>query len=60
MTSSSAPTDAVSQVSAIVAPFAASGGIGGYTSALWISVSIAVLALISSFALKTSPQARAR
>lgn len=45
---------------AIVAPFAASGGIGGYTSALWISSSIAVLALISSFALKTSPQARAR
>lgn len=45
---------------AIVAPFAASGGIGGYASALWISTSIAVLALISSFTLKTSPQAMAR
>lgn len=43
---------------AIVAPFAAGGGIGGYTSALWISTSIAVLALISSFVLQAAPHTR--
>lgn len=41
-------------------PLAASEVIGGYTRALWISVSIAALALISSYVLKASPQARAR
>ncbi|MFC4138769.1 MULTISPECIES: MFS transporter [unclassified Microbacterium] len=33
---------------AIVAPFVASGGIGGYTTALWISVGISVLALTAT------------
>lgn len=44
---------------AIVAPFASAGGIGGYSEALWISVTIAVLALISSCVLRAAPQARA-
>lgn len=40
---------------AIVAPYVGSGGIGGYTLALWISVVITVLALVASFILKEAP-----
>lgn len=41
---------------AIVAPFVASGGIGGFTLALWVSVGITVLALVASFILRAAPQ----
>ncbi|MCW4457519.1 MFS transporter [Microbacterium sp. MPKO10] len=40
---------------AIVAPFVGSGGIGGYTTALIISVVITVLALGASLVLKAAP-----
>ncbi|WP_313356896.1 MFS transporter [Microbacterium sp.] len=39
---------------AIVVPFVASGGLGGFTTALWISTGITVLALISSFILASA------
>lgn len=41
----------------IVAPVAASGGIGGYQHALWISVGIAVAAFVVSLILKPAEQA---
>jgi predicted MFS family arabinose efflux permease len=42
----------------IVAPFAAHGTIGGYTTALWISVGVTVLALLTSFCVSPTAQAR--
>ncbi|MGW8565253.1 MFS transporter [Isoptericola sp. NPDC055881] len=41
----------------IVAPFVAQGGLGGYTTALWISVAITVLALGTSLLLVARPSA---
>lgn len=40
-----------------VAPFVAQGTLGGYTSAMWISITITVLALLSSLLIKPKKQA---
>ena len=43
----------------LVAPFVAQGGLGGYTTALWISAGITALALATSLLLVARPAARA-